>query len=615
MHRGFCEFMRHCHSGLRRGARAILPGVALALLVGAAGPARALDRLAFQIPRQPDGLRQTLTDASLLQARRREGLTDAQELFSAARADYQRLLAALYGEGFYSGVISILIDGREAAGISPLAIPERISDILVRVDPGPRFRFGRARIEPLADDTALPEGFAPGKPARSPLIGAAAEAAVDAWRAQGHPKADLAGQTVIADHATATLDADLALAPGPVLRFGDFTFSGAQSVRPERIRAIAGVPTGRVVLPRRMEEINDRLLRTQVFQSVSIRQADAPNPDGTLDINATLVEQPPRRIGFGGEIASLDGASVSAYWLHRNLFGGAERLRLDGEVSGIGAQEGGADFILGAKLTRPATFTPDTDLTYGARLARLNEDDFNSYGFSLDLGIEHAFSRSLKGSAGLAFEYLEVTDSIGKQTFQTLSAPLGLTWDKRDAPLNATKGFYLNGEVTPFGEVTGETLGARAFLDARIYQGFGDGRVVLAARGQAGSILGTSLRDTPRDMLFYSGGAGTVRGHPFQSLGVFVLGPDQRSGGRSFVATSLEARVNVTDTIGVVGFYDAGFVGADAFLSDQGDWQSGAGLGLRYDTGIGPVRFDVAAPLSGDTDNGVQFYIGIGQAF
>jgi translocation and assembly module TamA len=364
-----------------------------------------------------------------------------------------------------------------------------------------------------------------------------------------------------------------------------------------------------------MEEINDRLLRTQVFKSVSLRQADKPNPDGTLDINATLVEQPPRRIGFGGEIASLDGASVSAYWLHRNLLGGAERLRLDGEVSGIGAQEGGTDVILGATLTRPATFTPDTDLTFGVKLARLNEEDFNSYSVGANVGVEHRFSRSLKGRAGIGFEYLEVTDSTGKQKFQTLSLPLGLTWDKRDAPLNATKGFYLNGDLTPFGEITGETLGTRAFLDARIYQGVADGRLVLAARGQAGSILGTSLRDTPRDMLFYSGGAGTVRGHPFQSLGVFVLGPDQRSGGRSFVAASLEARLNVTDTIGVVGFYDAGFVGADAFLSDQGDWQSGAGIGMRYNTGIGPIRFDLALPVSGDTGEGLQFYIGIGQAF
>ncbi|MCE8438666.1 BamA/TamA family outer membrane protein, partial [Rhodovulum sulfidophilum] len=114
-------------------------------------------------------------------------------------------------------------------------------------------------------------------------------------------------------------------------------------------------------------------------------------------------------------------------------------------------------------------------------------------------------------------------------------------------------------------------------------------------------------------LLFFSGGGGTVRGQPYQSLAVDLPNGD-RIGGRSFIGLSGEARVGVTRAIQMVAFYDAGFVGPDSWVSD-GDWQSGAGLGLRYDTGIGPIRFDVAAPVDGDTGDGVQFYIGIGQAF
>ncbi|MBC7156121.1 MAG: BamA/TamA family outer membrane protein, partial [Rhodobacteraceae bacterium] len=126
--------------------------------------------------------------------------------------------------------------------------------------------------------------------------------------------------------------------------------------------------------------------------------------------------------------------------------------------------------------------------------------------------------------------------------------------------------------------------------------------------------FGARLRETPRDMLFYSGGGGSVRGQPYQSLGVFVLRADQKSGGRSFFATSGEVRLDVTEAIGLVGFVDAGFVSPDEFLS-EGDWHSGAGLGLRYATPIGPIRLDVAAPVSGTTGEGVQIYVGIGQAF
>lgn len=105
-----------------------------------------------------------------------------------------------------------------------------------------------------------------------------------------------------------------------------------------------------------------------------------------------------------------------------------------------------------------------------------------------------------------------------------------------------------------------------------------------------------------------------MRGHSYQSLGVTVDGDD--TGGRSFLGVQAEARVAITDKIGVVGFYDWGQVGVDSMPGSEGDSHSGAGLGLRYDTPVGPIRLDVAAPVSGpDDDSDVKIYIGIGQAF
>ena len=134
-------------------------------------------------------------------------------------------------------------------------------------------------------------------------------------------------------------------------------------------------------------------------------------------------------------------------------------------------------------------------------------------------------------------------------------------------------------------------------------------------RAQIGGVFGPSLAATPRDYLFYSGGGGTVRGQPYESLGVDVLeGGTLRTGGTRFLGVSGELRAGITDAIGIVAFYDAGFISADAYFSG-GEWQSGAGLGLRYNTPIGPIRLDVAAPVSGSTGDGAQIYLGIGQAF
>ena len=150
-----------------------------------------------------------------------------------------------------------------------------------------------------------------------------------------------------------------------------------------------------------------------------------------------------------------------------------------------------------------------------------------------------------------------------------------------------------------------------------LYRRFGrqDG-IIFALRGQLGSVAGAPIDEVPADYLFYSGGGGTVRGQPYQSLSV-DLGGGSFVGGRSFLGVSAEVRVQATERIGLVGFYDAGYVGSEAFPDgSSGDWHSGAGIGVRYGTGIGPIRMDLAVPVSGpEDDTNFQVYIGIGQAF
>jgi translocation and assembly module TamA len=139
---------------------------------------------------------------------------------------------------------------------------------------------------------------------------------------------------------------------------------------------------------------------------------------------------------------------------------------------------------------------------------------------------------------------------------------------------------------------------------------------VLAGRAQLGAVLGPALARTPRDFLFYSGGGGTVRGLPFQSLGVTSGGV--RSGGQAFAALSGEARVRINPSFSVAAFADAGYVG-EGLRGGGADWHAGAGLGVRYLTPIGPLRLDVATPVRRNADarnaGSFQIYVGIGQAF
>jgi translocation and assembly module TamA len=338
-----------------------------------------------------------------------------------------------------------------------------------------------------------------------------------------------------------------------------------------------------------------------------------------LGITAQVVEQKPRRYSLGAELSSIDGFALTGSWLHRNLLGGGERLELKAGATNIGSSISGVDYGFVVTLDRPATITPDTTVGLVFALTHTDEVDYSLDSVEFGVTASHIFSEQLTARAGLSYSYVTGSDPTGDFEYQSIWLPVGGTWDNRDNPVNATRGFYLEGEVMPFLGLASTESGVRARIDGRVYRSLAaEGRVVAAARLQAGVVLGPEILEVPRDLLFYSGGGGTVRGQPFQSLGVLVpsgTGSDFLIGGRYFVGGSLELRTMVTERIGLVGFYDAGSVGADAFTGSSAGSQSGAGIGVRYNTGIGPIRFDLAAPVSGDTGDGAQFYVGLGQAF
>ncbi|WP_324752180.1 autotransporter assembly complex family protein [Roseovarius sp. Pro17] len=604
--------------GFRTDAFHLPKVVAIASFALAGSAAGALDTLRFEIPANDKDLRKTLIGASLIQSAQEDGRTDPQDIIAAANADYAQLLGVLYKYGYYSGVINITVDGREAGGLSPFAKPSGVREVVVRVIPGPIFAFSTAQVAPIAPGTELPKEFATGEPARAPVVGAAAEAGIEGWRDVGRAKAELVGQNIVADHKTRTLLAQLALRPGPVVTFGNLVQVKDSAVRPERLRQIAGLPTGERFSPEELEKSAKRLRRTGAFKSVALTETEDLRVGDVMDIQLDVADEKPRRFGFGAELSSNEGVTLSTFWLHRNLLGGAERLRFDAAISGLGSQtggiNGGVDYEVSGRFERPATFGADTTLFITGKVAREDEPNYLSDSVELGFGFSRIVTDQLTLEAGLGFRYTDEEDVLGSREFFHLLMPLKATYDSRDEPLDPAKGFFAQAEVMPFVSLNGTDSGGRILLDGRGYRQIDEGGLLtLAARLQFGSILGSSLVDTPQDFLFYSGGGNTVRGHPYQSLGV----PQGTglTGGRSYLGASAEVRLDIAGNFDPVAFFDVGYIGSESIYNDSGRWHSGAGIGIRYATGIGPIRFDVATPVTGSTGDGVQIYIGIGQAF
>ena len=111
----------------------------------------------------------------------------------------------------------------------------------------------------------------------------------------------------------------------------------------------------------------------------------------------------------------------------------------------------------------------------------------------------------------------------------------------------------------------------------------------LTLNGEIGYTIAESRDGIPQEYLFRAGGTGSVRGYPYQSLG--VKDGSAIVGGRYMATASVEYTHWLDDRWGVATFVDAG--NAVDSLSNI-DLAIGYGLGVRWRSVAGPIAVDVA---------------------
>ncbi|MGF1605071.1 MAG: autotransporter assembly complex family protein [Rhodothalassiaceae bacterium] len=553
------------------------------------------------------GLRELLLDVSTLRARQDEPPATFAGLKQRLNQDLDTFARALNSEGYYGHRLLQRIDRA--------ADP---AQVIVEVLPGPRYRldavtldFGGQDIEGMAqirEDLDLTIGA----PATAQRIIAAQTRLERSLPRHGYPLADMRPRRVVVDHATQAMRVTYRAAPGPRLAFGDLDFTGADRVDREFLRRLIPWQEGELFDADALEAYRRTVSRTGLFGLVEIAYG-APQ-DGRLPMTLQLTAAEHRTVSVAAKYSTSEGPSVEVTWEHRNFLGQGERFDVTGVLAEL--EQG-----LRIGFDKPHFRRPNQDLLLGLELIREDTDAFEALRATLLAGLQRPFGEQWIGNAGVELEVSQIDDkATGQETFFILGAlPVSARFDATDNLLDPRQGARVTVRTIPhivdgdsvFGFFKGELI-ASGYIPIDDEE-----RYIVALRTRIGSITGVDTLSIPATRRFFAGGGGSVRGFEFQEVG-----PEDADGnpigGRSVIEYGVELRWRAFGNFGIVPFVDAGNVFFDSVprLDRFGSLRYGAGIGVRYYTGFGPIRLDVATPI--DRREGefpVQVYISIGQSF
>ncbi len=409
----------------------------------------------------------------------------------------------------------------------------------------------------------------------------------------------------------ATADVFLNVDAGQEGHFGPLAFQGNERVHDTYLKKLVPWKKGDCFRREKLEDYKTALLQSGLFAKADIILPDGPQEDGTVPVTMDLRERAHRSLSAGLTYYSDEGPGAVFGWEHRNLLGEAEKMTAKLGVSTL-KQSLDLDFV------KPYFIRKDQNLSLNSSIRRQDTDAFIETGIDAGAAITRDFTKHLSGSTGVSMSVTRIEDETDeeKKTYGLISFPQSLVFDTRNDTLDPKKGFFITGGMEPFVDTFGESDPfIKAQLTGSTYLSLHPRDIlILASKLGIGSIWGADIENIPATKRFYAGGGGSVRGFGYQEVGPQKDGDP--TGGLSMVNFSLEMRGKVTEKFGAVAFIDGATVTEESTPTFE-NVAVGAGVGVRYYTDFGPLRFDIAVPLTqkNDLERNYQFYISIGQAF
>jgi outer membrane protein assembly complex protein YaeT len=448
-----------------------------------------------------------------------------------------------------------------------------------------------------------------GEPRDRQLVQATQELALNELRDHGFPYAKVSASE--SDAAQGGLALTFAGDPGTKAVFGPVAIAGNQSVGEDVIRRELAYSPGELYRRSLVQDTQRRLYTMELFQFATVTPVDSNEQSTEIPTRVTVAEGKHHRVKFGAGYGSEERVRADAEYHHLNFFGGARSAEIHGRWSSL-------DRGIRVDFTQPYVFHPHLSFNAEGQSWYTTTPAYDSLVSGGKLTLTHRSSRKTSWSVSFidqresstiapgVLNDLTLRDNLialgldprtGQQTGTTVGVGFDVLQATVDNLLDAHYGYQMGVHVEQAGHVLNGTFSYTALsADFRHYLPLGD-RFVLASRVQSGVIdPHGGDENIPFSKRYFLGGATSVRG-----WGRYELGPLTASGlpigGNSMFAMTAELRASFANKLGAVVFLDGGNVWAGPGGIRLNDLYYAIGPGLRYQTPIGPLRFDFGYQL------------------
>lgn len=502
---------------------------------------------------------------------------------------------ALEPFGFYQPIIS-----------SDLVTDDDCWHATLTIDPGEPVLYrgvelsidGEASTDPAFDDLVASQTFVPGEPLRHADYERMKRVLQVRAADRGYVEARFVESSIEVVPAEKAADVTLHFDSGPRYRIGEIIVEQAL-LEPGIVGGYLDLERGSYFEASKLTEAHRDLSDSAYFSDIQVT-ADIENAaDGEIPIRISL--SPGTRIEYTiGVGASTDtNVRFRAGFRNNRINSRGHRLIADVNASSV-IQSLTAEYRIPLSDPRKEWFS------FTGALSNEDTDTFDNEAQRVGLRWSKAMSDTWIRT--LSLDASNESFNVGEDVDTSRLVVPGVSFDQKisDRDVFPTRGRRLGMEIRGTDEVIGSTTSyLQASVWARWIKSFGDGNRLLA-RMNAGVTSSKDFERLPPSVRFFAGGDESVRGYDYNTLGP-TDADGNVIGGTNLLVASLEYERHLAGNFFGAAFIDAG----NAFDDVDFDPEVGAGLGLKWRSPLGPLRFYVGYPVTADNKS-VRFHLRLG---